>query len=296
MIISMTGYGRAQAAGDIGTVTAEIKSVNSRFLEINIRGDIPAAADDAARTIIKKNLARGKVNLNISFTRGEAGKKSETTVNTALLDSYIDVLSDIRKRKEIKKGKIELRDLLHMPVSFIDVTEERASEESLIPLISEAVEGAVSALLDMRRREGEHLKEDLSARLDFLAGKLETLKASQQNVEAAYETRLRERISKLLGDLHTEIDEGRILQEVALYSEKTDYTEELVRFESHIGQFRDTLAAGGEVGRKLDFLLQELNREVNTLGSKAGETDVVNDVIVLKTELEKIREQVQNLE
>ncbi len=296
MITSMTGYGRAQAVGDIGTVTVEIKSVNSRFLEINLRGDIPAAADDAARMIIKKNLARGKVNLTVSFSRSEAGKKSETTVNTALLDSYIDVLFDIRKRKGIKKGKIELRDLLHMPVSFIEVTEERASEESLIPLISEAVEGAVSALLDMRRREGEHLKEDLSARLDFLAGKSEKLKASQQTVEVAYETRLRERIAKLMGDLHTEIDEGRILQEVAIYSEKTDYTEELVRFESHIGQFRDTLAAGGEVGRKLDFLLQELNREVNTLGSKAGETDVVNDVIILKTELEKIREQVQNLE
>ena len=296
MITSMTGYGRAAVSGEAGTVTAEIKSVNSRFLEIILRGDLPAAVEEAVRGIVKKHLARGKVTLTVSYAPGDAGRNIETHINQPLLDAYCKALSEIGKRKDVKKGKIKYRDLLHMPVSFIEVMEEKASEEMLLSLAGDAVENAVSALLSMREIEGENLKNDLTKRLDFLSERLSILKSSQEGVEAQYEARLKDRISKMLSDMGTEIDEGRILQEVAIYSEKRDYTEELVRFESHIGQFRGILETGGEVGRKLDFLLQEMNREVNTLGSKAGETDVINDVISLKTELEKIREQVQNLE
>ncbi len=296
MIASMTGYGRGVAKSDVGTMTAEIKSVNSRFLELSVRTDLSASLEQAARNILKERLGRGKVNLSLTFAP-EAGKRTYSAqVNRPLLSAYESAFAKLAADKHLKIKKLKPRDLLFLPVSVFDVTEIGADEDALLSLAETAVTEAVLALVAMRREEGAHLAEDLSARLDFLSEKIAGLKVSQESVQARYETRLRERMQKLLADMNAEIDETRLLQEVAVYSEKTDYTEEIVRFESHIAQFRDILREGGEVGRKLDFLLQELNREVNTLGSKAGETDAINDVIILKTELEKIREQVQNLE
>ena len=296
MIASMTGYGRGVAKSNLGTMTAEIKSVNSRFLELQVRGDVPAAVENAARTVVKQRLARGKVNLSLAFTPEVSEKPVTVTVNRSLLAAYTAALSEVASQKGIKKETWRLRDLLQLPTPFLSVSEAAVDEALLLPLAEEATEKAVAALIEMRETEGANLALDLSARLDFLSAKIQGLKASQEDVAARYEARLRERMKKLLADMSVEIDEARLLQEVAIYAEKTDYTEEIVRFESHIAQFRDMLAAGGEVGRRLDFLLQELNREVNTLGSKAGEGDVINDVLTLKTELEKIREQVQNLE
>ena len=296
MIASMTGYGRGVAKSNLGTMTAEIKSVNSRFLELQVRGDVPAAVENAARTVVKQRLARGKVNLSLAFSPEVSEKHVTVTVNRPLLAAYTAALGEVASRKGIKKETWRLRDLLQLPTPFLSVSEAAVDEALLLPLAEEATGKAVAALIEMRETEGANLAFDLSARLDFLSSKIQGLKASQEDVAARYEARLRERMKKLLGDMSVEIDEARLLQEVAIYAEKTDYTEEIVRFESHIAQFRDMLAAGGEVGRRLDFLLQELNREVNTLGSKAGEGDVINDVLTLKTELEKIREQVQNLE
>ena len=296
MIASMTGYGRGAAVSDIGTMTAEIKSVNSRFLELQVRGDVPAAVENAARAVVKQHLARGKVNLSLSFSADGSGKQVSVTVNQSLLDAYTAALGEVAERKGVKKEKLKLRDLLALPTPFLQVSETAVDEETLLPLAEEATEKAVAALVTMRETEGANLAADLSARLDFLSAKIQGLKASQDAVAAHYEARLRERMKKLLAEMGAEIDEARLLQEVAIYAEKTDYTEEIVRFESHIAQFRDILKTGGEVGRRLDFLLQELNREVNTLGSKAGEGDAIQDVLTLKTELEKIREQVQNLE
>lgn len=296
MIASMTGYGRASATSDVGTMTAEIKSVNSRFLELQLRGDVPAAVENAARAVVKKYLARGKVNLSLSFSPDLAEKNVSVTVNHPFLAAYMAALGEVAGTKGVKKEKLKLRDLLALPTPFLQVSETAIGEETLLPLAEEATEKAVAALIEMRETEGANLAVDLSARLDFLSEKIQGLKALQDAVAAHYEARLRERMKKILADMHAEIDEARLLQEVAVYAEKTDYTEEIVRFESHIAQFRDILKTGGEVGRRLDFLLQELNREVNTLGSKAGEGDAITDVLTLKTELEKIREQVQNLE
>ncbi len=296
MIASMTGYGRAVAVSDMGTMTAEIKSVNSRFLELQIRGDIPVACENAARAVVKRHLARGKVNLALTFSADGAGRQVSVTVNQSLLSAYTAALGEVASLKGVKKEKIKLRDLLALPTPFLQVTETAVDETLLLELAEEATEKAVAALVAMRETEGANLAADLSARLDFLSAKIQELNASQNDVSARYAVRLRERMKKILADIGASPDEARLLQEVAVYAEKTDYTEEIVRFESHIAQFRDILKTGGEVGRRLDFLLQELNREVNTLGSKAGECEVINEVLTLKTELEKIREQVQNLE
>ena len=161
---------------------------------------------------------------------------------------------------------------------------------------SAAMEGALVSLIEMRQREGHNLKVDLKQRLAFLREKLAFLLSRQDLAAKAYEERLRQRMEKILEQMNFEVDEGRILEEVALFSEKTDYTEEVVRFASHLDQFDTMLESEEPIGRKLDFLLQEINREANTTASKASDAEVIDTVIQIKTELEKIREQVQNIE
>lgn len=297
MIKSMTGFGRGSAAGEIGTVTAEIKTVNSRFLEMNLRTDsVSAAAEEAAKQLIKASLARGKTYIALNFTPAEGRSPARVTVEEGLLDAYIAALETAGKRKGVKKKKLEMGDLLRVPVPWLRVSGDTVPDEALIPLVEEAVRAALAQLAEMRLREGGNLAADVSARLDLLEEKLAFLRSVQDRAAEQYETRLRERIETLLEKVNVKADEGRILEEVAILSEKTDYTEEVVRFGSHLKQFRAALSGDGPVGRKLDFLLQELNREANTTASKASDLGVVDCVIVIKTELEKIREQIQNME
>lgn len=164
------------------------------------------------------------------------------------------------------------------------------------PLLEEALIMALNQLDDMRVKEGSNLASDLQKRIEFLYGKLDVLKSMQDKVVDDYKTRLQERIIDMLKKVDADIDESRLLQEVAIYSEKTDFTEELVRLESHLKQFSDTFNHKEPVGRRLDFLLQEMNREINTTASKANDIKVIDCVIIVKTELEKMREQVQNIE
>ncbi len=294
---SMTGFGRGTGEGAIGTVTAEIKAVNSRFLEINIRSDhFSGALEEAARQLLKQSITRGKLNVFLSFTPAQAGNTTKVSINEGLLAAYLDALEKVQDLKHVKKGKISVSDLLAMPETFLTVTKEDISDEDMMPLVQGAVEKAIASLLDMRAREGENLKTDLLSRLTFLRTQLTFLISKQDAAAKEYEERLRQRMEKLLETMGVEIDEGRILEEVAIYSEKTDYTEEVVRFASHLDQFEHMLQSEEPVGRKLDFLLQEINREANTTASKASDREVIDTVIVIKTELEKIREQIQNIE
>lgn len=297
MIKSMTGFGRGSASGEIGTVTAEIKTVNSRFLEMNSRTDsVSAAVEEAAKQLVKASLARGKTYMSLNFTPAAGRTPARVTVEEPLLDAYIEALTEAGKKKGIKKKKLEMSDLLRLPVPWLRVSGDTVPDEALIPLVEEAVRAALSQLSEMRLREGANLAADVSARLTILEEKLAFLRSVQDRAAAQYEARLRERMEALLEKVNVKADEGRILEEVAILSEKTDYTEEVVRFASHLSQFRAALSGDGPVGRKLDFLLQELNREANTTASKASDLDVVDCVIVIKTELEKIREQIQNME
>lgn len=295
MAESMTGFGRGSASSQAGTVTVEIKTVNSRFLELNFKCDAGAAAEDLARRLMKDAVSRGKAYISINFSpAGESG--GHASLNKDMLEAQAAVLKEAQLLTGVKKGKLAMQDLLALPGAWIEVTKDPVSEDEVLELTEEAVRRALSGLLEMRRREGASLAADLAERLRFLGDKLAFLKESQDKVTQAYEARLRERIKTLTEGTGFTPEEGRIMEEVAIFSEKTDYTEELVRFESHLSQLGQTLGAAGPVGRKLDFLLQEINREVNTMASKAGDLSVVDTVIAVKTELEKVREQVQNLE
>lgn len=297
MVQSMTGYGRASVTGAIGTVTAEVKTVNSRFLEFITKSDgLSPAAEEVLRNAVKSQVSRGKVYLTLKFSAADDSGHVHVTVNEPLLSAYVETLQAVQKKKGIKSEKIRIHDLLSLPSPWLRVTAESITDEEILPLVEEAAKGAVDELIAMRKREGETLAADLLQRLAFLRGQLKILESVQDRAAKQYGERLRARIKSLMEDTGFETDEGRILEEIAIFSEKTDYTEEVVRFGSHLSQFEEALTKGGPVGRKLDFLVQELNREINTMGSKAGDIGVTDCVIAVKTELEKVREQVQNLE
>ena len=294
---SMTGFGRGSAENELGTMTAELKSVNSRFLEINMRTDhFSAALEDLASRKLKEKLHRGKVNVTLSFTPAAGGNHSEVTLDRPLLEAYVKALDEGRKVKGLRNKRPVISDLLSLPQPFLTVQKEAVSDDALSPLVEKAMDEALTGLLTMREKEGENLKKDLEQRLSFIEEKRQFLLSKQDVAAREYEERLKARIEKILADHDLAADEGRILEEVAIYSEKVDYTEEVVRLGSHLVQFRDILNSDGPIGRKLDFLLQEINREVNTTASKASDTEVVDCAIIIKTELEKLREQVQNIE
>lgn len=301
---SMTGFGHGTATGTKGIVTAEIKTVNNRFLELNIRTDhFSAAAEESIKSLIKEQVHRGKIYVNLIFTSDGSRKNIHVSLDEDLLSAYLDVFHMLRHKDGIRCRKPSVSDLLSLPALFLHVAIESITDEELISLAREAVSAALAGVNEMRRREGENLAADLNKRaadlnkrIDLLREKLLYLKSKQNIIVEDYEKRLRSRMIKLLEDSGNAWDETRLLQEVAVYSEKTDYTEELTRFESHLNQFAAALDSTEPIGRKLDFLLQEINREINTTASKANDISVIDCVIIIKTELEKIREQVQNIE
>lgn len=294
---SMTGFGHGTATGTKGIVTAEIKTVNNRFLELNIRTDhFSAAAEESIKSLIKEQVHWGKIYVNLIFTSDGSRKNIHVSLDEDLLSAYLDVFHMLRHKDGIRCRKPSVSDLLSLPAPFLHVAIESITDEELISLAREAVSAALAEVNEMRRREGENLAADLNKRIDLLKEKLLYLKSKQNIIVEDYEKRLRSRMIKLLEDSGNAWDETRLLQEVAVYSEKTDYTEELTRFESHLNQFAAALDSTEPIGRKLDFLLQEINREINTTASKANDISVIDCVIIIKTELEKIREQVQNIE
>lgn len=297
MATSMTGYGRSTAAGAAGTASVEIKTVNSRFLELNFRSDgVSPAMEELVRQMVKQTISRGKASITLKFVPADDSQPVRVTVNEPLLAAQTEALRAAQSRPGIRHQKLTAADLLALPAPWMRVSCDPVSDEAVAPLMRQAAEEALASLSAMRLREGKNLAADLEHRMAFLQGRLGFLKDKQSLIAAQYEERLRGRIQSLLDKAGLSADEGRILEEVAVYAEKTDYTEELVRFESHLGQFSAALAGDGPVGRQLDFLLQEINREINTMASKANDLEVVDCVILMKTELEKIREQVQNLE
>lgn len=293
----MTGFGCGNAANEKGAFTVEIKAVNSRFLEINMKGNyISPELENYVKKLIKEKVQRGKLYVSLSFAPAENGQDTNVTIDRNLLQSYMIALNEIRHMDGIKNNKVTISDLLSLPDSFLHVSTKPMPDSELQPLLEEALIMALNQLDDMRVKEGSNLASDLQKRIEFLYGKLDVLKSMQDKVVDDYKTRLQERIIDMLKKVDADIDESRLLQEVAIYSEKTDFTEELVRLESHLKQFSDTFNHKEPVGRRLDFLLQEMNREINTTASKANDIKVIDCVIIVKTELEKMREQVQNIE
>lgn len=296
MTCSMTGFGRGSAARGWGMAEAEIRTVNSRFLEINLHADKRIAfAEPVIRKILGKELSRGKADVNLTVSLN--GKEGGTIViHEECLREYAEAMEKARKICGMGTDRGTLSDVMPFSSCWMTVTEEKIPEEELIGAIQEAVQEAVGELSAMREKEGENLRKDLLSRLTGIEEKTEFLCGRQKELVIAYTERLRKKLTETLSLYQYPIDEARILEEAAVFSDRVDYTEEMTRFASHIGQFRSILEETGPVGRKLDFLIQEMNREINTTGSKASDLEAVNCVIMVKNELEKIREQVQNIE
>lgn len=291
---SMTGYGRGQATGSGFRVTVELKTVNNRFLDLQLRaGAELAGIEPVIRQAVGARLARGRVEATITFERtGEIPYE----INRALLAGILRAMREIQQEFALA-AEPDINALVRLPGVLQPVRSSLSEEE--IDGISRALAQALDELDQMRAREGEALKREMLAHLDEierLVPVIEDLAADQVEI---YRARLQRRVGELVarsGAEIIELDQARLAQEVAYLAERSDITEEIARLKSHLGQFRALIAAPGEVGKKLDFLLQELNREANTILSKTTDIAIKEAGLAIKAEIEKLREQAQNVE
>jgi uncharacterized protein (TIGR00255 family) len=293
MISSMTGFGRAEVSFEGGTFTVEIRSVNHRYTDFTIR--VPRSLSNfepEIKELLKKRVQRGYLNLQLTWDRAEE--------NTAFIDLDEKV---IRRYQELFRRMNEEFGIGGQPTvetfsrlsDVFKVQSEPEDGEKLLQMVEQVVNLSLDALLEMRAREGEVLAQDILRRLDGMALVMEQSGLRGPERLARVEARLRDKVTSLLGG-QTEVDPARLLQEVTFYADKWDFSEEDVRFRSHLDAIRETLKNGGAVGRKLNFLIQELNREVNTVASKSNDAGIAQQMVTLKEEIEKIREQIENIE
>lgn len=291
-IRSMTGYGRGECVTPAGTVTAEIRSVNHRYAELSVRLPRPLLPfEQEIRRTVTDRLRRGKIDLSVGLEGGslEGGRP---TVDLALAKGYHDALRSLGQALGIPEP-VTL-DLIARQKDVITLTAASPDAEPLMQGVRQAISTALDAIDRMRAVEGEALVADIISRLDRLESLRGSVAARAPLVPREAMERMRERIARLLEGV--DLDPQRLAQEIALFADRCDVTEELTRFASHLSQFRESLASPEPVGRRLDFLVQELNREINTIGSKANDREITACVVEMKGELEKIREQLQNIE
>mgnify|MGYP003376723245 FL=1 len=292
MIQSMTGFGRCQKTLGSRDITVEIKAVNHRYLEFSSR--LPRSLgfiEDRLKAQVQSRIARGKVEVSVTVAE-QKGSASRVTLNEGLALSYLEELR-VFARKNGLTDDLALSDLCRIPELFTTRTAE-VDEEALWRDISETADGALDSFIAMRRREGEKLSADLAAKLYNILTLVEAVERRSPETVEAYRQRLYKKLGELLED--RQIDDSRVLTEAALFADRVAVDEETVRLRSHIDQFRHILTLEEPVGRKLDFLVQEMNREANTIGSKAQDAEMARIVVELKSEIEKVREQIQNIE
>ncbi len=292
MIKSMTGYGRGQATVDGTDILVEIKSVNNRYYDFSAR--LPRMygyLEEKLKTFLNGSISRGKIEVSVSIYNS-GSKSEEISINLDVANGYINALREANQSLGLTDD-ITLSHVSRFPEVFI-VKKIIEDEESVWNNIKPVAEEAVARFVSMRETEGEKMKEDLSSRLDFILSKVEEVEKISPTTTENYRNRLYQKLKDILSD--NNIDEQRILTEAAIFSEKIAVDEETVRLRSHISQFRELLETDEPVGRKLDFLVQEMNRESNTIGSKAQDIAITKIVVDVKSEIEKIREQIQNIE
>jgi len=293
----MTGYGRSEITMAGRTVSVEIRSVNHRYSEVSVRlhGRL-GFAEDAVRHLVKSRAGRGKVDATIFFNSTNE-EDALVTLNTAVAKQYFSGLRELQKTFDTT-GEISLELLASMP-DVLRQERPQTGEDAILALILEATEAALKSFDEMRDAEGKELRADLEKRLDALADITKTIGKRAPEVRDLHTAKLKERIGTILDKtVDDSIVEQRLAMEIAVFADKAAIDEELVRLTSHIDQFRNTIknSAGSEsVGKKLDFIVQEMNREANTIGSKANDLHITNLMIELKNGIESIREQVQNI-
>ena len=292
MIRSMTGYGRAVETIDGREITAELRSVNNRYLDCTVKMPrIYAFAEDSVKTHVKSAISRGKVDVFIAVNVME-DMQMRISVNHPVLEGYLSAMRSIASDYGVRDD-ISVTALSRLPDVFV-VEKAEKDEEKLTQDILSVVDKALEKFTAMRTTEGAALEADLRGRAATILTLVEKVEQRSPVTLAEYRARLTEKMQEVLQS--TTIDEGRILQEAAIYADKIAVDEETVRLRSHLNQLETMLTNGGAIGRKLDFLLQELNREANTIGSKGNDLEQARTVVEIKAELEKIREQTQNIE
>ena len=292
MIKSMTGYGSAKGkAGDL-EITVELKSVNNRFLDASVR--MPRSflfAEDAVKSAIGRHISRGKVDMFITVDSSAADDMS-VKVNEALLRGYIEAIRLISEKYGLEND-LSAVSAARLP-DILNVEKKDLDAEALSESIVSIAEDALRDFDAMRLREGEKLCADVLDKLETISSLVDTIESDAPKTVAAYQNRLREKMNEVLSSAG--IDENRILSEAAIFADRVAVDEETVRLRSHMSQLRTMLSGSSPIGRKIDFLIQEFNREANTIGSKCQNSDIAHVVVDLKSEIEKIREQIQNIE
>ncbi len=291
MIKSMTGYGKANQEIDFRKYQVEIKSVNHRYLDISVR--LPRELnylEDYIKKAISAKIKRGKIDIFITFENNSKEGK-EIKINTQLAKNYIAELRNLANEENLLTD-IQVTEIAKYP-DVLSIQENQDDEKIKFELLK-VVEEATDNLIDMRKAEGEKIAEDLNKRLDIIQEKINELDKFSTGLIEEYVVKLEERIKQILKE--QEIDKNRLAQEVVIYADKCSIQEEITRLNSHIAQFKNILQSDEAVGKKIDFIIQEMNRETNTIGSKSNSLDVTNGVIDMKTEIENLREQVQNIE
>ena len=290
----MTGYGRARETRNGRDITVEVRSVNNRYLDCTVK--MPRSfifAEDAIKALVQKYASRGKVDVFITV-ESQGADETVVAVNEPLAKHYIDALSRLRQLGgDVLGGEISVSELARLP-DVLTVTKGEADLETISADLCAVLGQALAAYTAMRETEGRKLAEDIGRRLDAIEALTQLVEARSPQTVAEYREKLMARMQEVLQS--ASIDESRILTEAAIFADKVAVDEETVRLRSHLSQLREMLQSGVPVGRKLDFLIQEINRESNTIGSKCSDLQIARDVVDLKAEIEKIREQVQNIE
>lgn len=293
MVNSMTGYGREFCESKVRNFTVEIRSVNHRYLDLNIK--MPRsllALEDRIRKMVQENISRGKVDIYITQTILET-ENSKVVLNRNLCDSYVKCLNEIKEMYDINDN-ISL-SLISKFQDVITVEEQDEDIESIWGILKDPLKGALEMLISMRQKEGTALKSDIETKCSVIKELVDLVEEKSIHSIDHYREKLNTRINDLISDKSL-IDENRLAMEVAIFSDKACIDEEIVRLKSHLSQVSESINISKPIGRKLDFIVQEMNREANTIASKANDVNVIHIVLDIKNEIEKIREQIQNIE
>ena len=292
MVKSMTGFGRAVSEIDGYVITVELKSVNHRYFEFNVR--VPRQygfLEEKLKTFVNSKISRGKVDCFVSIDALDT-ESAEVVVNKTLAKAYVDALRELEFEYELNCD-FGAASVSRFP-DVLTVKKAEEDEDKLWGYVKDVCADALETLITMRETEGEKLADDIESRAKTILDCVSYIEERSPETVKEYNEKLVERVHEIIGDVS--LDEARIIQEVAIYADKVAVAEETVRLRSHLNQLSDFILSGEPVGRKMDFLVQEINREANTIGSKANDVDIARKVVDIKAEIEKIREQIQNIE
>ncbi|MEG0251495.1 MAG: YicC/YloC family endoribonuclease [Christensenellaceae bacterium] len=288
----MTGFGKSEIAIDGRKIRVEIKSVNHRFLDISIRQPrFLMFLEDDVRKLLKMHLNRGRIDVFINYS-SEREDAKKVLVDMPLVRAYVEAANQIVKQTEIKDD-LAISHIMRLP-DVVTYEEEDSDEEALKDLLTINLNAALAELMDARQREGNQLKNDIVKRLGLILESAQRIHEKEDTVVGEYKQKLNDRLKEILDG--SEVDQQKLAQEVAFFADRCNITEEIVRIKSHVKHFKASMEENTPQGRNMDFIVQELNREFNTIGSKSQDMEIVEAVIAGKGEIEKIREQIQNIE